>query len=357
MSLCVQLATGSPGVSSATGSRMTASRKAWVLTGFGTMLLALVIIALGIGRYGVGLNEFFSLIFGRASRADAECWNNIFFHLRLPRIIAAVLIGASLAVAGASYQAMFANPLASPNLCGVQAGACFGAALGMTLGSSWLLVQFLTFVFGFAAVGVAVGMASLFRRGSDPMLLLILGGVIAAALFSALLAIVKYTADPYDKLPSIVYWLMGSLAAIEWSTLGRAGWVMGVALVMLCLLGPKLDVLSLGDETAQTLGVDAKYVRLTAIVLATLLSSLTVVLAGEIGWVGLIIPHVARLAIGPDNRFLLPACALLGGIFLLVVDTFARAVFTVEIPVGIITALFGVVAFVLVLNRVRRAWS
>lgn len=320
-------------------------------------LLLLVAFSLGAGRYGIGWSELAALLAGRAPEADAGRWENIFFHLRLPRIAAAALVGASLAVAGASYQAMFANPLVSPNLCGVLAGSCFGAALGMVVSDSWLVVQLTTFLFGFAAVGVALAIAAAFRRASDPMLLLILGGIVAAALFSALLAIVKYTADPYDKLPSITYWLMGSLAGSEWTTLRRAAWPMLAAMLLLLSLGGRLNVLSLGDDAARALGIDAGRVRLLAIFLATLLSSLTVVLGGEIGWIGLIVPHVARLLTGPDNRLLLPASALLGAGFLIGVDTFARSALRVEVPVGIVTALLGVVAFVLVLGRVRKGWA
>ncbi|AHF89168.1 ABC transporter permease [Opitutaceae bacterium TAV5] len=321
------------------------------------VLVCTVFLALGAGRYGIGWGELVALLAGRAPAADADRWANIFFQLRLPRIAAAALVGSSLAVAGASYQAMFANPLASPNLCGVLAGSCFGAALGMVISESWIVVQLTTFVFGFAAVGVALGIATAFRRASDPMLLLILGGIVAAALFSALLAIVKYTADPYDKLPSIVYWLMGSLAASEWTTLRRVAWPMLAAMLLLLSLGGRLNVLSLGDDAARALGIHAGRVRLLAILLATLLGSLTVVLGGEIGWIGLIVPHVARLLAGPDNRRLLPASALLGASFLIIVDTFARTAFRIEVPVGIVTALLGVVAFVLVLGRVRKGWA
>lgn len=333
------------------------ARAAWVLPGFAALLVLMVIIALGAGRFGIGWQELAQLITGRASEADAPRWSNIFFQLRLPRILAAAAVGSSLAVAGASYQAMFANPLVSPNLCGVLAGSSFGAALGMVISNSWVVVQFTTFAFGLAAVGVALGIAAVFRRSSDPMLILVLGGIVASALFSALLAIVKYLADPYDKLPSIVYWLMGSFALSEWSLLARTALPMLVALGILMAMAGRLNVLSLGDEPARALGLSAGHLRLVAILMATVLSSLTVVIGGEIGWIGLIIPHAARMLTGPDNRLLLPASALLGAAFLVGVDTAARTLFRSEIPVGIITALLGVVTFVAVLGRVRKGWA
>jgi iron complex transport system permease protein len=312
---------------------------------------------LGAGRFGIGWLELGQLVTGHAADTDAPRWGNIFFQLRLPRILAAALVGSSLAVAGASYQAMFANPLVSPNLCGVLAGSSFGAALGMVISTSWIVVQISTFVCGLAAVGVALGIAAFFRRSSDPMLILVLGGVVATALFSALLAIVKYLADPYDKLPSIVYWLMGSFALSEWSLLARTVLPMLVALGVLMAIAGRLNVLSLGDEPARALGLSAGTLRLVAILMATILSSLTVVIGGEIGWIGLIIPHAARLLSGPDNRLLLPASALLGAAFLVGVDTAARTLFRSEIPVGIITALLGVVTFIAVLGRVRKGWA
>lgn len=336
---------------------MKGSAKISLLLALLLAAIAAAVFALCSGRYGIGWHELILLVSGRAPESEASRWANIFFQLRLPRIAAAALVGSALSVAGASYQAMFANPLVSPNLCGVLAGSSFGAALGMVLSSSWIVVQTTTFAFGLAAVGIAITIASAFRRASDPMLLLILGGIVAAALFSALLAIVKYTADPYDKLPSIVYWLMGSLALSDWNILSRVSIPMLAALAGLIALGGRLNVMSLGDEPARALGIPAGKLRLAAILMATVLSSLTVVIGGEIGWIGLIIPHAARLLTGPDNRILLPASAFLGAAFLIIVDTAARTLFRAEIPVGILTALLGVATFVMVLGRARKGWA
>jgi len=322
-------------------------------------LLLVVVAAVGLtlGRYSVGARELWVLVTGAAPEAQEERWYNIFVTLRLSRLAAAALVGAALAVSGAALQALFGNPLVSPNLCGVLSGSSFGAALAMAAGASWAGVQAATFAGGLAAVGLALLLARLFRQAGHPVLLLILGGIVANAFFSALLAIVKYLADPYDKLPAIVFWLMGSFARVEWPAILRVAGPMVLALFALIALGGRLNVLSLGDETARTLGLSVGRLRLVVISLATLLCALTVVLAGEVGWIGLIVPHAARVLVGPDNRVLLPASALLGAALLVTVDTFARTAFRIEVPVGILTALIGVAVFVALFGRVRKGWA
>lgn len=315
------------------------------------------LISLGIGRYGIGLSELFRLLFGTVAIDDVREWHNIFFQIRLPRILAAALVGGALSIAGATYQSIFTNPLVSPNILGVLAGSAFGAALGMLISDNWLFVQIMTFVCGFFAVVLALLIAGIFKRSSDPVLLLILGGIVAGALFSSLLSIVKYVADPYDKLPAIVYWLMGSLANADWPTLSRTWWLIVGGAMSLIFMGKYINILSLGEDEARSLGVNTTVIRIVAILLATLVSTLTVVIGGEIGWVGLIIPHIARFIVGPDNRFLLIASALLGALFLIIVDTFSRTLFTVEVPIGVVTSLLGIVFFVFVLGRIKKGWS
>ena len=209
----------------------------------------------------------------------------------------------------------------------------------------------------FAAVFVALGVATIYKDASSKTILLVLGGVISSALFSALLSIVKYTADPYNKLPAIVYWLMGSFGAIDKNTAFTVFFPMAIGIVVLTLMGKYLNVLSLGDDDAKALGVRVEIVRMTAIFFATLISALTVVLAGMIGWVGLIIPHIARFLVGPDNRILLPVCAVLGGAFLVIVDTVCRTATSVEIPVGIATSLIGIPIFILALKGAKKGFS
>lgn len=321
------------------------------------LLAAVACVALTLGRYGLGASELWAWVRGTVPEGEGGRWYNIFVTLRLSRIAAAALVGAALAVSGGALQALFGNPLVSPNLCGALSGSAFGAAVAMTLGASWGAVQAATFAGGLVAVAGALLLARLFRHAGQPVLLLILGGIVANAFFAALLAIVKYLADPYDKLPAIVFWLMGSFSRVEWAAILRVAAPMLAALLALVALGGRLNVLSLGDESARTLGLPVGRLRLLVIALATLLCALTVVLAGEVGWVGLIVPHAARVLVGPDNRVLLPASGLLGAVLLVAVDTFARTAFRIEVPVGILTALVGVVVFVALFGRVRKGWA
>lgn len=321
------------------------------------LLIAATIGALGTGRLPIATGDILDFLLASAGLGDMaadrhDMLYNLLVEIRLPRILAAMLVGASLAVSGASFQAVFRNPLVSPDLLGVMSGSAFGATLAMIFSMSWLNVQILAFIMGLVAVATGVGIALLFGRLS--VLMLILGGVISSGLFSALMSILKYLADPEDQLPSIIYWLMGSLARAE---LVQTLWLLVptlVCIVVLCLLGRSLDILSQGDDEALALGVSVRPLRATVIVLATLISALTVSLAGMVGWVGLIIPHIARLLVGPAHHRLLPLSALLGALFLLLCDTTARSVSSVEIPIGILTELIGIPVFLLVLHRIRR---
>lgn len=320
-----------------------------------------LLVSMGMGRYDIPLDKLLSFlandIFGFGTRPDeADLYSNIIFDIRMPRILAAMMVGAALAVSGGAYQAMFVNPLVSPGILGVLAGASFGAALGIMISESWFTVQIFAFGFGFAAVLVALGVAMIYKDVSSKTILLVLGGVISSALFSALLSVVKYTADPYNKLPAIVYWLMGSFGAVDKSTTFTVFIPMLVGIVVLTAMGKYLNVLSLGDDDAKALGVRVELVRITAIFFATLISALTVVVAGMIGWVGLIIPHIARFLVGPNNKILIPMCALLGAAFLVIVDTICRTAMSVEIPVGIATSLIGIPIFVLALKGAKKGF-
>ncbi|MDX9745708.1 MAG: iron ABC transporter permease [Syntrophales bacterium] len=327
-----------------------------------TILLAVgAVVSLTLGKYPVALRD--TLLFFTAkvtgcrppAGLDMALLENLFFSIRLPRVVAAILVGSSLSVAGAAFQAMFINPLVSPSLLGVLAGASFGAALGMLLFENWLAVQASTFVFGFISVLVAVGIARMFRGGA--VLLLILGGVISGALFTSLLSVVKYCADPYDKLPAIVYWLMGGLSYADAGTVWFAAVPMVISMMLIISMSGYLNVLSMGDEEARSLGIPVERIRLVMIFLASLVSSLTVVIAGMIGWVGLIIPHITRMLVGPDNRVLIPSSILIGAIYLLLVDNLCRLLFETEIPIGIVTSLVGIPFFVFVMRRARRGWG
>ncbi|BBO93391.1 FecCD family ABC transporter permease [Desulfosarcina ovata] len=316
------------------------------------------LVSLTLGRYPVSLSDLAHFLglpfFGSPALSDRKIQiiKNLLFDIRLPRVSAAMLIGASLSVSGAVFQSMFINPLVSPGLLGVLAGASFGAAVGMILAESWWVVQVSAFFFGLVAVSAALAMSTL-NRG-ERLLMLILGGIISGALFTSLLSVVKYLADPYEQLPAIIYWLMGSLTAVDRTTVFSVCGPMVGAIVILILLSGYLNIMSMGDEEARALGVNVGLLRLGFIFLATVISALTVVLGGIIGWVGLLIPHIARMLVGPDNRILLPSAALIGAAYLLIADNIARLLFSVEIPIGILTSLVGIPFFAFVLRRTKK---
>lgn len=325
-------------------------------------LLALIVTAvcaLLLGRYQLSIHDFCSFIATMLGLSDMpaqryDLLHSLIIEARLPRVIAAVLVGAGLSVSGAAYQGVFRNPLVSPGLLGVLSGCAFGPALGIIWHMPPLAIALVACVTGLIAVAVGLGIAHMFQTPS--ILLLVLGGIVANALFTSLLSIAQYMADPVDQLPSIVYWLLGSLSAVDVQALWIIGPILAIAIVLLCLTGRAIDALSLSDDEALSLGVPVEQIRGGLIVLTTLICALTVSLAGMVGWIGLLIPHLARLLVGPGNTRLLPLSACLGGIFLLAADGVARSVSAGEIPLGIITELFGAIAFVLVLHRVRKGW-
>lgn len=320
------------------------------------LLVTSVLVAFWVGQYPITFDEYMDVInywLGVEQTPTifktSESISMILQEIRLPRILAAIMVGAALSVSGAVFQGMFVNPLVSPSILGVLSGASFGAALGMLLGESLLFIQLTAFVFGFIAVFLALMIGKTYANGNS-LLMLVLGGVISSSLFSALLSLIKYMADPYNTLPSIVYWLMGSLSSVTLESVGLIfPWVF-VSTLLLVLFGKHLNLMSLGEDDALSLGVDVRKVRFLMIILATLLSTLSVMLAGIIGWVGLVIPHIARFLIGSNHIALIPFCAILGGTFLVIVDTLSRTISQTEIPLGIITSLVGIPVFIFVLR-------
>lgn len=321
------------------------------------LLCGMILMALFWGHYPLSWLQFWEWLRGDPLLAPEKAMqiHLLMFEIRLPRLLIAILVGAALAASGTVFQAVFRNPLAAPDILGVMAGSAFGGALGIILGGPWWTIQIAAFVFGLAAVGMAYLIARHFP--GQPTLMLVIGGILAGAFFTALLSLVKYAADPYQQLPSIVFWLMGSLSNVP---LGQIAYfavpvLLGVALLVLA--GPHLDVLSLGDEEAHSLGLPVRRTRLLVIFIATLLAALAVMMAGMIGWIGLIVPHLARLLLGPGNRRLLFGSALLGAAYLLLADVLARNLFAVDVPVGIFAELLGIPAFLVVLRQIRKAWA
>jgi iron complex transport system permease protein len=280
----------------------------------------------------------------------------VVFGIRAPRIAGAILVGAALAAAGAAYQGLFRNPLVSPDILGVSSGAALGAILGIFLSLPVVGIQGLAFVGGVIAVALVYFIGTAIR-GHDPILVLVLAGVVLGSLFSAGVALLKYLADPYNQLPAITFWLLGSLAGANAADIRSAWLPMLIGLVPLYLLRWRMNVMSLGEEEAQALGVNTRRTRLAIVVAATLMTATAVAMTGVIGWVGLLIPHVARLIVGPDFTRLLPVAMLIGAAFLLGVDTLARTLAAIEIPLGVLTAFVGTPVFIWLLAATRRGWT
>ncbi len=319
------------------------------------MLLSGIILAATLGKYPVSPLESLQIIgefiLGRASSASTMT-QNVVLGLRVPRIFASVLVGAVLSISGAAYQGIFKNPLVSPDFLGVSSGASIGAAIAILLSLSSFYISIFAFGFGLLAVLITVTIPAIMGNRSNIML--VLSGIIVGTAMSSVLGFIKFIADPYTQLASITYWTMGSFAYITLADLAAILPILLIPTIILILIAWWIDVLSMGEDEAKTLGVRVGLIRGIAIVCSTLLTAGSVALAGTISWVGLIIPHFGRMLVGPSHRKLLPLCGLLGGVFMLLVDTLTRTLGTVEMPVSIITGLLGAPVFVWLLFRQRR---
>ncbi len=336
------------------------SGRSWLVAGGVLVVLAAAVLAgFAIGRYPIPPADLATLLWSRLTGAEHSLpttAETIVFGVRGPRVVSALAVGAALAAAGAAYQSLFRNPLVSPDILGVSAGAAVGAILGIFFALPVILIQGLAFIFGLIAVALVYATASAVR-GHDPILVLVLAGVVIGALLGACVALLKYLADPYNQLPAITFWLLGSLAAVALADLGVALPAIVLGAVPLVLLHWRINVLSLGDEEAKALGVSTTRVRLAVIAGATLMTAAAVAVAGIVGWIGLLIPHFARLLVGPDFGKLLPTSIALGAAFLLVVDTLARTLARIEIPLGVLTAFIGTPLFLWQLVTARRSWQ
>jgi len=338
---------------------VTGRSRAFAYAGSALVLVLLAALAFALGRFPISLTELAQLaanqLFG-ANYSIAPSVETVVLQVRGPRILAALLVGAALAAAGTAYQGMFRNPLVSPDILGVSAGAALGAVLGIFFSQSALVIQLGAFGGGLAAVGMVYAVGTNVRR-HDPTLSLILAGIVLGTLLGALIALLKYLADPYNQLPAITYWLLGSLAAVAPADLALAAPFALAGLVPLYLLRWRMNLLSLSDDEARALGVHVGRLRLAVVCAATLMTAGAVAISGIIGWVGLLIPHAARMLVGPEFSRLLPLSMVLGAAFLLAVDTLARTVAPIEIPPGVLTALIGTPVFLWLFGTARRAWQ
>jgi iron complex transport system permease protein len=318
------------------------------------LLVAVSLFSFTVGRYAISVADLTGYLF------TGECADGqipiLLVQVRMPRILGAILVGGALSVSGAAYQGLFRNPVVSPDMLGVSSGAGFGAALAILMSMSITGIQVMAFSTGLFAVFLAL-FAGRMASGHDRVLMLVLSGMITGALFSALIALMKYLADSESKLPDITFWLMGSLSEVSMNELKAVMPVVLLALIPLQLSSWKLNVLSLGEEEACTLGLNTQRMRLTVIGCASLLTASVVSVAGLIGWVGLIVPHLARFLVGPNNRLLLPASFLIGSSFLLLVDDLSRSLSPLEIPLGVLTSLIGAPVFFGILRlSSKQAW-
>jgi iron complex transport system permease protein len=314
--------------------------------------------ALALGPYPLALADVVHAL-GRLAGFDPGAVTPgeiVFMRVRLPRVAADILVGAALAGAGAAYQTLFRNPLISPDILGVATGAGLGAAAGILLSLPVIGIQGLAFVTGLATVA-AVYVIAAALRGHDRTLVLVLAGVVIGALAGACISLTKILADPYDQLPAITFWLLGSLAGVKLADLAVAAPAVAIGLVPLVLLRWRVGVLSLGDDEARALGVDVPGLRVVVITAATLMTASVVAISGVIGWVGLMMPHIARMLAGPNFARLLPVAMLLGAAYILAVDTLARTIARVETPIGILTAVVGAPFFLWLLARGRQSWG
>ncbi len=335
----------------------------------GVLLIALIFVSFLLGRYPVspgpllgvclhkllrGLGNLLAPVFPAAGNWGlAPFWDGnmeaVAWNIRLPRILLSCLVGCCLSTAGASYQGVFQNPMASPDLLGATNGAAFGAALAILLGGSSRIITLSAFCFSIVTVAAAFLISRV--AGGKRVLTLVLAGIMVGSLFSAGTSFIKLVADPSNQLPEITYWLMGSLSGARWNEVGLAVIPMLIGLLPLLLLRWRVNVLTLGDDEARTMGVNAGRVRLLVILCATLITAASVAVSGMIGWVGLVIPHLSRKLVGNDYRYLMPASMLFGAAFLLAVDDVSRNLMALEIPIGILTAFVGAPFFIWLITR------
>jgi iron complex transport system permease protein len=328
----------------------------WVL--FVVALLALLVGSLTVGRYALGPVELFKSLLGTfvpGVHAHLTLIDHVVLvQVRVPRVLAAITVGAALAGSGASLQSMFQNPLVSPDILAVSFGAGFGASLGLFFGLPFGEVQLLAFAGGIIGVTLTLVFAQMIGRGAT--VVLVLAGIVVGAMAQALIALTQYFANPTTTLPEIVFFLLGSLDNVTMSTLWLPAVLVSVSLVALWVVRWPITVLAAGEDEAKTLGINRRLIWAIVIVATTLMTSAVVSIAGIVGWVGLVVPHLARYTVGPSFKRLLPASLLLGAFFLLAVDDLGRSVTALELPLGVLTALIGAPFFVAIMTKTRRQW-
>ena len=322
---------------------------------FGALLIALLasmLFAIGAGRFSVSVPRIIDILVAGAMHpglAPAQMDERIVLLVRLPRVLLAALSGAALAVGGAALQGVFRNPLVSPQVLGISQGAAFGGAMALLFGYSGVVLLGLAFVFGLSALILVGALARI--NGRTEVITVILSGMVIGALFGALVSIVQFIADPNTSLPAIVYWLMGSFATATWGRLGLAIPGMAIGLIIVFALRYRLNLLALDDAEARSLGVNPDRERWYIFIAISLMTGTSVAVAGIVGWIGLVVPHAARILVGEDHRALIPASAIIGAAYLTFIDTLSRTLTSAEIPLGVLTALIGAPVFAVLLRK------
>ncbi|MDE5884855.1 MAG: iron ABC transporter permease [Oscillospiraceae bacterium] len=308
-------------------------------------------LALCIGRISYPLEDILDVLGAKLTGSEPGTDKQIamiIWNIRLPRILMAMLVGAGLSVAGCAFQSLFANPLATPDTLGVASGTSFGAALALLLGCHLFGTQVIAFTFGILAVALTWLSAAGKSNGLSSV---VLAGIMIGSLFSALISLVKFTADTESQLPAITYWLMGSLSSAGFASLKIGAPCIILTILILYLLRWQLNILPLGEDEAKSLGSNIKLLRIITILCATAMTASSVAMCGQVGWVGLLIPHICRMAFGNNHRTLIPACISLGASFLMIVDTMARSISASEIPISVLTAIIGAPFFIILMRR------
>lgn len=317
--------------------------------------ILIILISIFVGRYPIPAKDIVDTMMNGLAIQESSfstMVSSVIFYIRLPRILMGFVVGGALAISGATLQGIFRNPLVDSGMLGVSNGASFGAVLGFVFfEGDYFWVLFLAFAIGSLAVLLSYLIASIYK--TVPTIMLVLGGVIVSSLFSSLVSLGKYMADPYDELPAIVFWLMGSLSGANYQDLAIILLPVCIGSICIYLLRWRINILSLGDREALTLGVNVKWTKGLLVICTTLITAAAVSVSGTIGWIGLIIPHIVRMLIGNDNRHIIPASFMVGGGFLILIDNVSRTISTSEIPIGVLTSLIGAPFYILLLRRTK----
>lgn len=339
---------------------MTKSKKK-IPTAVLTVLLivlpvAAAIVCLGIGRYSLSVSETINVLFSGITGNEVDpTGDTVIFNVRLPRILLAAIVGAGLSCAGAAFQGLFSNPLATPDTLGVASGASFGAVLVLLIGGGMIMVQFSALAFGLLLCFITYTMSR--KNGKSSIVMIVLAGMVISAVFEALVSLLKYVADPEEELPVITYWLMGSMSRSTYDNLLMGAPFILIGTIIIFALRWRLNILSLNDDEASSLGMNIQVMRIIFIAASSMITASCVSMCGQVGWVGLLVPHIARMIGGNNNCSVIPISAGLGAFFMIIMDTFARSATAAEIPISILTAIIGAPIFIILLRKTGGSWT